>query len=708
MIRWQGRTRFALALFLGVFGILVFMAIRERRIPERPPEAFREDPDAIVESTGAIVTQARGARQDFKLEAERQLTYASGATKLEGVKVTVLERAGRDFEVTGRAAAIGEDRSQIDMNGDVRLAASDGLTATTERAVYSDQEGLLRVPGFVEFARGRMSGSGLGATYDRNRDVLWLLQQARVTFTPDEQGGGGTDIAAGAAGLARRDRYLRFEHDVRIVRPDRIIEAETAMAYLGETEDRVEMLELKGNARISATDGNGSARLKGMVAEAINLSYAEDGALSRATLAQNARVELAGAAGEADRGLTADWIDIVLAADGITLTSLVARDEVRLDLPASATTPARRIRADALESQGDTTGLRMASFGGDVLFHEVGSPTDTSPGFDRTARAQTLELSLNGGFDAMTDARFGGETRFEADALRADAPAALYRLATGVIELSAGDQPEARPIVVDDGTEIEAAQITVTLAGTHLAAQGDVRTTRPPQAATTADTTPGRTPGMLRGDQTVYITGQQLAYEGEVGRAVYTGNARLWQGETAVQGDTIELDEALGDLTATGSARSSLMFEEMNEETQTIEQVASIASATAMHYEDAFRRITYDTSAHVTGPQGDLTADKVEMYLGETSSALERAEAYDSVELKSPVRTAKGERMTYFTADARYVMDGTPVTILEPCRETKGKTLTFYKSTDTISVGGNEEVRTESTAGTNCPEPPGK
>jgi hypothetical protein len=43
-------------------------------------------------------------------------------------------------------------------------------------------------------------------------------------------------------------------------------------------------------------------------------------------------------------------------------------------------------------------------------------------------------------------------------------------------------------------------------------------------------------------------------------------------------------------------------------------------------------------------------------------------------------------------------MRGSPVQILEElpgeCRETQGKLLTFFRSSETVSVDGNEEVRT--------------
>ena len=126
-----------------------------------------------------------------------------------------------------------------------------------------------------------------------------------------------------------------------------------------------------------------------------------------------------------------------------------------------------------------------------------------------------------------------------------------------------------------------------------------------------------------------------------------------------------------------------------------------------MHYEDAMHRATYTTNAHVNGPQGDLRAVKIELYLVPGGGSLERAEAYEEVNLRSDARTATGARMTYFAKDERYLMTGAPVrTVDEECRETTGKTLTFYRSTDTVSVDGNQELRTLSRNGGTCSQAP--
>ena len=114
----------------------------------------------------------------------------------------------------------------------------------------------------------------------------------------------------------------------------------------------------------------------------------------------------------------------------------------------------------------------------------------------------------------------------------------------------------------------------------------------------------------------------------------------------------------------------------------------------------------YTGGTQVTGPQGNLQAAKTEMYLGEGGDAVERVEGYGAVTVRlPPERVATGDRLQYFGADERYVLTGATVTIVEKGCETKGKTLTFFKSADRMIVDGNEQTRTQTKGGTKCGEP---
>src|SRR5437660_3262688 len=131
---------------------------------------------------------------------------------MTGVRNVTEERNGsRTFTVTGKEGRFGANESSIQLDGAVHIEGSDGLAATTEHATYSDAEGVVRAPGPVEYARGRMRGTGVGFTWDKAHDLLTILDQAVVHVAPDEKGQGASDITAGTAAFARKEKQIRFE-----------------------------------------------------------------------------------------------------------------------------------------------------------------------------------------------------------------------------------------------------------------------------------------------------------------------------------------------------------------------------------------------------------------------------------------------------------------------------------------------------------------
>jgi lipopolysaccharide export system protein LptA len=147
-------------------------------------------------------------------------------------------------------------------------------------------------------------------------------------------------------------------------------------------------------------------------------------------------------------------------------------------------------------------------------------------------------------------------------------------------------------------------------------------------------------------------------------------------------------------------------LEQANAKTKQTDRVSTISVADTMTYDDAKRRATYKPKAHATGPQGDLHADTIEMYLKASGSELDRIEAYTKVTTKDPNRWAVGDRMTYFADDERYVMMGKPVRLCADSSETTGAILKFEKASNTISIEGSEEFRTQRKNGVLCGEPP--
>ena len=682
-MKWQKRARLIVAVIGIAAAVVVYATMGERTklVPATAP--VRIDPKAIIESSGNVVQQVRGIRQDYLIEAERQLTYEGGATKFVGVKITVRNRGGRDYVVTGREAQAGKNQKALELGGGVQLTASDGFIVKADTATFNQDNGIMTAPGAVTFERDRMTGSGTGMSYDKNADVLSLADQSHVSLR-DEHGNVTMEFTSGKSIFDRTAHTLALDGNVHALHGQQVIDAMRGLGRLTENEQHITDIELRGNSRVA---GGGSG-VDAMSARDMNLHYAKDGeSLEHAQLVGAGAVALTGQNHAPGRQVLGETLDLVLAPDG-SLTKATGHDNVRLDLPGSPDSAARSIKARTLDAEGAPgKGLTDAKFADNVEYREESGKSSSA----RVARARALTITLAD--DAINNAVFTGTVKFEEQGLQAAAGEARYDPTKGSLGLT-GVENGVVPRVSDDQVTIDANVIDVALQGRLMKASGGVKTT--------LRASKSKLPGLLRQDQPANVNANALDYQGASGQAVYTGTATMWQGETAVRADSIAIDQSKGDFVALGNAGSTIV----------LDTGVSIAHAAEIRYADTAHTIAYASmrnalgavaeQAQVSGPQGDLRADRIDVILAEKGGHIDRLEAYTNVNMKLTTRTAAGERLTYFSEDERYLMSGAgtkSVKVVEACRETTGRTLTFFKSTDRIIVDGNDETRTQTRNG---------
>jgi lipopolysaccharide export system protein LptA len=452
-----------------------------------------------------------------------------------------------------------------------------------------------------------------------------------------------------------------------------------------------------------------------MRARDIDLIYGEDGrALQAAHLVEGASVQLPGTAGAGGRQVSARTIDIGMAPDGGTVTSLAATQNVQVDLPASADTPARRIRSAVLTASGEPgQGLQRATFTGGVDFRETRAANARRKvaAVNRTARSERLDVTTKPGFGDVEKAEFHGTVHFtDGSDTTADAPVALYDVAGDALELHppAAGERGAGPHVSNDRLQVDARVIRLALTSESMKADTNVRSVIQPQRGKSQDAT--KVPGMLKQGEPVNVKANRLDYDGDASLATYTGDARLWQEDTVVQGDRIVIDDKNGNLHATSKVRTVMTLKQAGAPDQGGRGSAPEPTTTVADdflYENSAHRATYTTKAHMSGPQGDVTADRIELYLTEDGGELERAEGYGEVVTRQDTRRGYGSRMTYLARTDAYTLTGAPgvpVKVYDDtppnCKVTTAAALTFHRGTDTIRSIGNETTgqKTESIA----------
>ena len=705
------------------FGTVVFLGVRERVEPVAARVIDRADPEAVIESTGAALVQTAGGQQNFAVEATRQLTYSDGSVRfVDGVTLRVSGQVDRDsFVMTGTDASVNDAETDVTVSGDVRLAVSDGLGVQTEAAAYTTDRGVITMPGPTTLTRVGLEASGRSAVYDRNRAVVDLRDAAQVLLT-GEGARAAVHIRSARATLAHADGYMHFDGETEVWTGPLTLESEETTAHFGDGETSLERLELRGNARIRSTEP-AAGGLREMRAGEMTLEFEEtERVLERAMLTGASAIELVGSDGGRGALISGATMDVTMAAAG-DVTAFVARDGVRLDLPATSEGARQEIRAVTLTGSGaPDTGLTTVRFDRDVEYREG---RGGAAGAWRVIRAERLEASVGQGLGALVEARFLGDVRFEDDTRQAAAGEAVYDVTGGVVTLGSGGDAGRAPRLTNATTTIEASRIVVTLDGSAIEASDGVKSVVTPGGDDTTGPVAETMPALLDADQQVFVSAEALHHDGGAGQATYTGQARLWQGAISFQGNTLTVDDQTGSLTATGNVRTTIPLVRLNQMTQRSAVSLTRAEADTFVYDDTTHTAVYGTEALLRSEYGDLKADTITVFLETDGRTLDRLEATGSVKLRLADRWATGERLVYYEAEGRYEMEGAPVEIVEEveqeatattslprpttapqppsCRSTKGRALTFYRSTQAVAVDGRQELRTQTNSGACTP-----
>ena len=697
MSSWQRKLRLAIALGAVALAVVVAFAF-QRRAESRRDGVVGSDPKALVETINFNKTRHNRDKEEVRIQAGVMRAYGDGTAKGEKLKVTTVRSGGREFVLTSDRAEVGKNESSYVLEGNVQLTSSDGLAINTERASYVEAEGVIRAAGPVTFSRGRMSGSGIGFSYDKNQDRLRILKDVSVQSTAGTNAEGAQapmTLTTSTLELDRPADVMRLDKPFKITRGTEVIEAANGVGHLTPEEDRLRLLEMRGGSSITAAPG-GPGSLQNMNGRDIDLTYGADGeTLEHARIIGNGVIRVAGEAQQASRRISAETVDVPLGAAGTRPTALTARGRVELELPAEKGTAARTITAESLDAKGDeANGLTSAVFSGKVVFRE------RSAEVDRQATSETLQVAMKPGFSAIDEATFLRPVEFVDGGMTARAARGRYAVSAGTLDLSGTEPGFVRPNVRDERINIDANAIDIVLEGPRVHAVGAVRTALQPSKGDTES----KTPSMFKEDQPVNVTADDLKYDGGAEVANYSGNAQLWQAETTIKGLQISLDSKTGDLKASGDpvATTAVLMQTTKDGRK--ERTIANAKSKELSYEESQRRATYLGEAYVNGPQGEMRAPRIELYLKPSGDELERAEGYDGVTLTEPRRKTTGDRLTYTSADEKYVITGKPMKLVDECTgTTEGRSLTYLKGADRIVVDGTEQMRTRTQGGNKCP-----
>ena len=659
-MNWRRTARYVVAAAGLGTAVAIYVSTRPAPPATKPVVATPVDPAATMQTGRGVDVRSKGEKQVWRLEYEGTKSYNDGRLERTGVHVvlddgTELWADVADMRGRGNSA---DTPGQIGLTGHVRLKAPDGASAQADHADYADATGTATMPGPVTFARGGMSGQGIGGIYERGSGNFQILKDAHMTIDSGTTAGAHVQATGASATFTRVTNILELSGGATLSREAERMEAAEASLLLTDDGKEIRTIQLKGNSHIAAIPGK-TSDLPDMQAAEIALGFYPGGqALQSATLDRQARMVLTDVRGQ--RSIEGARVTFQTAPDGKTLTNLQATSQVVVKTPASADAPERTIKANSMAATGDAkNGLTLAQFSGNVDFSEVVAAAAGRPAGHRTGTAQTMTLRINGQFDAVQQAQFQTNATFQDGEVSGNADRGLYYAAEGRLELRPADRASRRPPhVTDGGLTIDASDLITVDLNTHaVVAQKDVKT-----SSVGGGTRPAKATGMFNTHDTVYGSAAELHSENSTTRYVGTAEApaRLRQGETEVKGRELELNSDTQDLTATGSVTSAFVATDTSPGAAPAKPALDHASADAMKYVSDAGTATYQGAAMLDSAETNTSADTIVLTMAKNNSqSLDRLDAAGKVYvLFADGRQALGDELHYETAIAQYTLRG--------------------------------------------------
>jgi len=752
--------------------------------------------DVTRQSAGINFKQGDKTRTIYEVSASKSTEFkGQDASLLEDVRITIFGKVGDRHDVIHtRSCRYGKEKGDIQCSGEVQIelmsAADAQRTAGNPEAMnaatthietrgvkFNRASGLAQTDQKVTFAFPSGSGEGVGLEYKSEEGSVHLLRDVRFTLKQSAPSAAKARTAKPRAAGSQmtppqeilvKGSSLDFSRDSRLLHLLGPAEAETRTERLSAGEINLS-LDKQFHAETMVASGTGEYRpivtsqgardQAKLEADTLTAHFSPEGAVMRVDAAGAVRGLRNGAA-EQDKASAEyatlelwPWLgrpkevnlngEVLLETQGGNGESRLLRTNAfrmeftkgesgqtgkaqKAETLAAGTTewtdaPAQPGAAVAkTKLQADKLALDFASSGkarqlqaiGNVQTERAlsGRPTQTA-----TARNGIAELQATGGWSQMD---LDGDVKLKEGERSGRATHAVFVRAAQTATLT------GNALARDASTETHAPKIVFAQATGDIHAEGGVRSTDFASRSSAVQLAP----------VPANITADTLQANSKTGRAVYSGHARLWQGDSVLEAESIELLRETRVLNAAGNVRA--VFPQATAETKeapgnrALEKTASLTppsvlaaqnSAKSQHlwhatsgtlsYSDKESRAHLEHNVVVQSEEQRMRAPALDLYFTRSaapapngaSSAnapggaqqISRAVGTGGVTVDEGSRKATAERGEYIAATGKFVMSGgTPTLYDGSAGTTTGRQLTFYLADDTIIVDSENGSRT--------------
>jgi lipopolysaccharide export system protein LptA len=789
--RWSA----AVALVLGGITTGVYVKrdwVRHVERKKAPPPA---PVDVTRQSSGITFKKFdEQNRTIFEVVASKSTEFkGQDASLLEEVQITIFGKSGdRHDVIRTHSCQYGQKDGNVMCGGDVRfdlmsaadaklvaqnpaLAESRATRVETRGVTFNRSSGTAQTDQRVTFAFPNGSGDAVGLEYKSEEGTLHLLHDVRLRLTQPAAIAGKKSTTVGMDVKPGKDVHVKgasmdFARDSRLMHLHGPAEAETPSERLTAGEISLQLgEEFRAETLVAITSaGNrpnvesmGAADQMKLDADTLTAHFAPEGWITKLDASGSVHGFRSGAAEtdemKSDSGTLDLWPrfsqpkELNLSGSVVLNTKLAKTGDARtlqtsafrMDFtggkehapskPKKAETlaagvmewtdsapqsggpasPARtKLQADRLVMDfGDTGKSRQLQATGNVHTERwmTGHPVQTA-----TATNGIAQMSADGGWSQMD---LQGDVKLKEGDRSGQAEHATFQRASQVATLA------GQAIARDATTETHAPHITFAQNTGDIFAEGGVRSTD----------FSGKSSAVQLAPAPANITSDSLQANSKTGRALYTGHARLWQGDSVLEANSIELLRDTRVLNASGSVRAVFPqapstptdrpTQSANDHpldpalkpvntSQVMPKKPQLWHATCatLRYEDKEGRAHLQQNVVVQSADQKMRGPVLDLYFTRSQASspsgsspndgggvqqISRAVSTGGVIVEEGDRRATAERGEYTAANGKFVMTGGNPTLYDgSAGTTTGLQLTFFLADDTIIVDSENGSRT--------------
>jgi lipopolysaccharide export system protein LptA len=760
--RWSAGIAVLLILVVAcVYGARDWQSRQARKtVPAAVPSTVEQ------RSAGFTFSKVVGDRTEFTVRASHATEFAEGGRSLlEDVWITAYGGAGERFDnlhtrtcdyltASESISCAGDVQIDLDRASDQRVQAGNGdrtddsrlVRVATSHIFFDHKTGLATTDRLANFQFSQGEGQGVGFRYEVQQGEMQLLSSVELALHSADSADHTSQAAQQLLNLSGSS--MTFEHDQRMIHVTGPVHAHQANFDLTCGKLDVELDEHMYAHRLIATE-NPEVRSEGPAPISMK-------ALTITALASPARIESVIAEGEVHAIAQNEGGEDQLQADRVGAELDPISNLPRLVI-ATGNVTVHSNRAGSVRNLA-TSMLRLdfaeSKKGGEARIKHALTPTGTlelqdtgmvsgKPVQERMRlAAQHLEADFNGQND-LRELRASEDVQFERQI--GDAATQVSKSRDMVAEFDSGGDwsivDQTGNVQLHQGNEIAQSErahfersndltllegsVTVTDPSSSTTAQSVIFNQMTNEfhaigrVATVETSSSGGSQFVNFATGPARVSGERLDGNSTTGRSIYSGKARLWQGDSIVEAETIELNRQTHILIATGQVHA--VFPQAPPSNH---GPAEPKKPEYWHVEGD--RLTYlsdenrgrmEERVHAHSEEGSMTADAMDFFFAPAENAptpdastkptaepgkgsgtgqqLVRASGFGSVKVEQQGRHGSGDRADYTAEDGRIVLSGGTPTVYDALgNATHGRQLTFFFGDDSIDIDSAKGSRT--------------